>query len=265
MLSKPNFIFSSIFSLSLAVGLGAQGLAPIPGSTAELKQIKQRGYLVIAVKDNLRPLGFKAATGQLQGLEIDLARRLAQELLGRQEAVVFKPVANPNRIPAVLEGEVDLAIAKVTATASRSRLVNFSAPYYLDGAALVTKEASIQRLSDLAQQSIAVLNGSSTIATVRYLLPNANLVGVDSYQAGRSLLESGKAVAFAADASVLSGWVQEYPEYRLLPTLLSAEPLCVVLPKGIQYDELRRQVDAAIARWKAEGWLQQRAAYWGLP
>ncbi len=110
-----------------------------------------------------------------------------------------------------------------------------------------------------------MLKGSSTIATVRYLLPAAELVGVDSYQEARSLLESDAAAAFAADASVLSGWVQEYPQYRLLPTLLSAEPLCVVMPKGLQYDQLRRQVNAAIARYSASGWLQQRATYWGLP
>lgn len=79
------------------------------------------------------------------------------------------------------------------------------------------------------------------------------------------MLESGVAAAFAADASVLSGWVQEYPQYQLLPTLLSAEPLAVVMPKGVQYDQLRRRVNAAITRYLAAGWLQQREAFWGLP
>jgi polar amino acid transport system substrate-binding protein len=100
---------------------------------------------------------------------------------------------------------------------------------------------------------------------MKYLLPKVDLVGVNSYQEAHSLLESGGAAAFAADASVLSGWVQEYPQYQLLPTLLSAEPLSVVMPKGLQYDDLRRRVNAAIDRYRAEGWLQQRAAFWGLP
>jgi polar amino acid transport system substrate-binding protein len=232
---------------------------------AELKDIQQRGYLIVAVKDNLRPLGFRDAAGNLQGLEIDLARRLAQELLGRADALRLQPVANPVRLRVVLEGQVDLTIARVTATGPRDRIVSFSAPYYLDGVSLVTKDTTIQRLSQLEQRKIAVLEGSSTIAKVRYLLPTAQLVGVNSYQEARERLESGNAVAFAADASVLTGWVQEYPQYRLLPTLLSAEPLCVVLPKGVQYDDLRRRVNDAIARMKAEGWLQQRAIYWGLP
>jgi polar amino acid transport system substrate-binding protein len=254
--------FSKASSLCLVIGLSLAGQS---GSAETLRAIQQRGYLIVAVKEDLYPLAFKNSAEQLQGFEVEVARRLAQELLGRTEAIQLQPVANRDRLPAVLSGQVDLAIARVTATEPRSRLVGFSLPYYLDGTALVTKAPTIQRLADLNHRPVAVLNGSSTIATVRYLVPNVDLVGVDSYRDGYALVESGKAVAFAADASVLSGWVKEYPQYRLLPTLLSAEPLCVVLPKGVQYDDLRRQVNSAIARWHAEGWLQQRAVYWGLP
>ncbi len=236
-----------------------------PSRASELKEIHKRGYLVVAVKDNLRPLSFRDRSGRLQGFEIDIAERLARDLLGKPDAVRFEPVASGDRLAVVLEDKADLAIAGVTATDSRARLVSFSSPYYFDGTALVTKNGSVARLRDVASKNIAVLKGSSTIATVRYFLPRVQLVGVDSYQQAYSWLESGLASVFAADASVLSGLVQEYPQYQLLPTLLSAEPLSVVMPKGLQYDDLRRQVNAAIARYAKEGWLQQRAAFWGLP
>ena len=237
----------------------------LTASAAEMPEIQQRGYLTVAVKDNLRPLGFKDISGNLQGLEIDLAQRLATDLVGKAKAVKLKPVANRDRLSVVLDKKVDFAIARVTATESRSRIVSFSVPYYLDGTVLVTKDASVQQLSDLARQKIAVLNNSSTIAKVRYYVPNAELVGVNSYDEAQAEIESNAAVAFAADASVLSGWVQQYPQYRLLPTKLSTEPLSVVMPKGLQYDELRRNVNQAIARYLEEGWLQQRSQYWGLP
>lgn len=239
-------------------------LIAVPVEAAELKEIQQRGYLIVAVKDNLRPLGFRNAAGQLQGLEIEIAQALAQALLGRK-AVVLKPVANADRIPVVLAGQADLTIARVTATAARSRLVNFSTPYYVDGTAVITRDPAIQDLSDLAGRRVAVLQGSSTIASLRFTLPEAKLVGVDSYQAARSQLQSGTATAFAADASVLTGWVQEAPQYHLLPSLLSAEPLVVVLPKGLQYEPLRRRVDNAINGWRSGGWLKARSTYWGLP
>ncbi|MBG1272068.1 transporter substrate-binding domain-containing protein [Nostoc sp. WHI] len=259
VITRLHLVLSAIFFWFSFVGTGLSAFA------AEMPEIQERGYLTIAVKDNLRPLGFKDAKGNLQGLEIDLAQRLAVDLLGKADGVKFKPVANRDRLSVVLDKKVDFAIARVTATESRSRIVNFSVPYYLDSTVLVTKDASVQQLKNLAKQKIAVLNNSSTIAKVRYYVPNAELVGVNSYKEAREQIESSAAVAFAADASVLSGWVQQYPQYRLLPIKLSTEPLAVVMPKGLQYDPLRRNVNEAIARYIKEGWLQQRSQYWGLP
>jgi len=249
-----------LFSLSILLAL-----IGLPSQAADLKEIKQRGYLIVAVKDNLRPLGYKNAAGQLKGLEIEVAQGLAQALLGRKEAVVLRPVANPARLSVLLEGQVDLVIARMTATAARSRLVNFSPPYYTDGTAIITLDPAIQTLSGLSAERIGVLKGSSTIASLRFILPTAKLVGVDSYSAARSLLETNKVKAFAADASVLTGWVQELPQYHQLPFLLSAEPLAVVSPKGLQYEELRRRVNEAISLWQSTGWLKARSLYWGLP
>jgi polar amino acid transport system substrate-binding protein len=257
-----NPIFNLSLGLGLSIGIIAGSLWAAPlAEAAELEEIQERGYLIVAVKDNVPPLGFRNEAGELAGLEVDLARRLAQELLGQPDAVVLKPVANQERLSAVLEGEVDLAIARVTVTASRSRVIDFSLPYYLDGTALITPEPAVQQFSDLRGQTVAVLNGSSTISVVRSRLPSVRLTGVDSYEAAQSLLESGEAIAFA----VLSGWAQENPNYHLLPTLLSAEALSVVMPRGVQYDDLRRRVNEAIARLHEEGWLEERANYWGLP
>lgn len=256
-----KFFGFSLVIVSVAVSFAI----PLSVRSAELEEIQQRGQLIVAVKDNLRPLGFRDAAGNLQGLEIDIARRLAEELLGSSEAVVLQPVNNVDRLNVVLDGKVDIAIARVTLTAPRSRLVDLSRPYYRDGTGLVTKDAAITKLSDLSTKTIAVLEGSSTIPVVNYALPSVKLVGVDSYQEARSLLETGGASAFAADRSVLVGWVQEYPQYRLLPEKLSGEALCIVMPRGLQYDPLRRKVNEAIARWQASGWLAERAAAWGLP
>ncbi|PSB22999.1 ABC transporter substrate-binding protein [filamentous cyanobacterium CCP2] len=259
---KTREVLSFIGLTLLLLGLSG---AIQPSHAAELAEIEQRGYLIVGVKDNLRPLGFTNEAGELEGLEIDLAHWLAERILGDAEAVVFQPLANQERLSALLEDEVDLVVARLTFTTSRSRLVDFSQPYYFDGTALITQNSSLQRLSDLRHQPIAVLHDSDTIATVRFQIPTARLVGVGSYEEAKALLETGQAVAFAADASVLTGWVQEYPSYRLLPVLLSAEALAVGLPRGLQYDSLRRQVNRAIEQWRTEGRLQERVQHWGLP
>lgn len=263
-----QFWFSSfiLYSLSLLLIVSCCFLATGSiASAAEMPEILRRGYLTIAVKDNLRPLGFRDASGNLQGLEIDLAQRLASDLLGKANPVKLQPIANRDRLSVVFNNQVDFAIARVTATESRSRLVSFSVPYYFDGTYLVVKDTGIQKTKDLANRKIAVLNNSSSVADVRYYVPNAELVGVNSYAEARSQMETGEVQAFAADASLLSGWIQEYPQYRLLPDKLSTAPLSVAMPKGLQYADLRLQVNEAIARYIAEGWLKQRAQYWGLP
>jgi polar amino acid transport system substrate-binding protein len=247
----------------LAVGL----LLSLAGSVsaAELAEILRRGHLIVAVKDNLRPLGFRDAAGQLQGLEIDLAHRLAQELFGDAKALVLKPVGNTDRLNLVLSGEADLAIANITATPARFRVVNFSQPYYFSGMGILVKDRQIQRLTDLANQPVAVLQGSSAIAKLQFLLPSVQMVAINSYQQGQSLLDRGQVRAIVADSPPLIGLVQASPEYILLPTLLSAEPLAIAFPKGLQYQDLQAQLAEISDRWQSSGWLAERVRYWGLP
>ncbi|HLO88594.1 MAG TPA: transporter substrate-binding domain-containing protein [Nostocaceae cyanobacterium] len=260
IISRLHLVLSATLLFFCLFCLGTESLA----SAAPLSKIQERGYLIVGIKDNIRPLGFRDANSNLQGLEIDLAKELAKDLLGKADAVRFQPVANRDRLSVVFEDKVDFAIARITATESRARLVSFSVPYYFESVNLVTKNTSARELKDLNSLKIAVLNNSSTIYQVKNFIPKSELVGVDSYSAAREKLESNQADAFAADGSVLSGWVQENPEYRLITTRLSAQPLSVAMPKGLQYDELRRRVNGAIARYIATGWLKQRAESWGL-
>jgi polar amino acid transport system substrate-binding protein len=253
--------------LRLCSEIGSGTAIPLEGFAiaAELSEIRDRGYLTIAVKNNQAPLGFIDETGNLTGFEIDIAHRLAEEILGDSSAVRLVPVSNVDRITAVLEDRVDIAIAAITLTEPRRRISSFSDPYYLDGAAFITQNPQIQQLRDLSSGTIALLDRSSTVAHVRYILPGATLVSVSSYIEGRRLLADGTIDAFAGDASVLAGWSVDLPSARILPNLISAEPLAIAIPKGRQHDPLRTEINQAVRRWYEEGWLQERAAYWGLP
>jgi polar amino acid transport system substrate-binding protein len=250
-------------NLSFILGFLLLGLAP--SFSADLDTIIRRGKLIVAVKNNLPPLAFLDSQGNLQGLEIDIAKRLAQEILGSENAILLNPVSNQERLQVVIDDRVDLAIARVAITPARQRLVDFSPFYYLDSTGFVTKNLQFQRLEDLANSKIAVLNGSTTIATVRSNLPTATLHGVNSYQEAFHLLETGEVDAFAGDNSLLTGWVQEFPNYRQLPIDLGLIALGVVLPKGLQYQSLRERVNQAINRLQSTGWLAERVNYWGLP
>ncbi|WP_235678338.1 transporter substrate-binding domain-containing protein [Cylindrospermopsis curvispora] len=259
------FLFSLSF-LPLTILLFSCVLLPLPGTintslAATMQEIQERGYITIAVKDNIPPLAFRDKQGNLQGLEIDLAKRLARDLLGDSQGsrVKLQPVTNIERLPAVFNHRVDLAIARVTATPSRSRIVSLSIPYYYDGTAIVTKNPAIQKPSDLNNRRICVLNYSSTIPHVKYAIPQGELVGVNSYLEAKKLLDNGQVDACAADSTVFQGWIEphtQYSQYKILLDRLSVEPLSVVMPKGLQYDELRTRVNDLIADYIAQGWLK---------
>ena len=250
--------------LNLVIAIAILATASRAIVARELSEIVSEGELKVAVKNDVRPLGFTDEAGNLVGLEIDIARKLAEELLEDSAAIEFVTVNNTERLQVILESKVDLAIARVAVTTPRSRIVDFSPYYYLDGTGIVTKNTEVENIDQLSQSTIAVLESSATIAVVRNRLPNATLVGVESYQEALELIETNLADAFAGDRSILTGWIQEYPAYNLLPERLSGAALAVVMPKGLQYRELRSQVDSAIAKWKESGWLEERIEYWGL-
>jgi polar amino acid transport system substrate-binding protein len=221
--------------------------------------------LVVAVREGWRPLSFRDDDGDLVGLEIDIARGLAAEIFADPDAVEFVVVPNRDRLPAVLDDRADLAIAGITLTPGRQRLVSFSPPYYLDGTGVLVHDPRFQQLKDLEQRRLGVLQESSAVAVVRHLLPLASLTPLASYQEALNRLSAGQIDGFAGDVTVLTGWQQDYSGYYLVPSLLSAEPLAIALPKGTQYNDLRILVSETVSAWHQSGWLEERTTFWGLP
>lgn len=233
---------------------------------AEWSEIEKRGYLIIAVKDNLPPLAFQNPEGNLQGLEIDIARRLAQELFGTRDAVKFVPVLNQDRLQVVIDDRVDLTIANVTANASRYRVVDFSPFYYLDGTGILfNNNRPLRQIKADSFERIAVLEGSSAIAVLQYNLPQTQLIGVRSYQEGLNLLKKKRVNGLAGDITTLVGLSQNNSDYQLLNSIYGGYPLAIVMPKGLQYQELRDKVNQIMTDLQQQDWLQERAKYWGLP
>ncbi|BAQ61543.1 amino acid transporter [Geminocystis sp. NIES-3708] len=238
---------------------------PVKVYSASWEEINKKGELVIGVKDNLRPLGYRDSQGNLRGFEIDVARRLALELLGSENALKLIPLSNQERIQKVTDLEVDLAIAFITVNASRQRIVDFSDFYYLDGTGIIVKKVQINPNIRNFSGKIGILNNSRAIAQIKYNLPQAKLKEVSSYQQALEFLESGEIQSFAGDITILTGWIQENPDYQLLPTIFGGYPLAIALPKGRQYQELRDKINQVVRKLKQEGWLEERAKYWDLP
>lgn len=251
--------------LSVVLG-GALLLGGRSGIAADLKTVRDRGFLIVAVRENAYPLSFRDGAGQLQGFEIDLAHQLAQVILGDPNAVKFQPVRNLDRLPMVMSGKVDLAIAQVTATTSRRRVVEFSPPYYYDETVLVTRSsAPSQAPEQLLHQRVGVLKGSSAIAALQSISPPIQPMLLSSYGEARRRLDAGEVDAVAIDQMEALAWLKEAPTaYRIVPQAIDRSPLGIVLPKGLQSDDFRQQVNRAVQTLDRQGWLEQRSRQWGL-
>jgi polar amino acid transport system substrate-binding protein len=124
-----------IYSLS---ALSIAGLllawAVVPGTSARAAQV-QSGHLRVATKP-LEPFVFKQGD-QWAGFSIDLWNAVAQRLGLDYEWVEVGNVKE--QLEAVQTGRADAAIAGISMTAEREKLVDFSHPYFDAGLQILTR------------------------------------------------------------------------------------------------------------------------------
>jgi polar amino acid transport system substrate-binding protein len=194
------------------------------------------------------------------GLEIDIARELAKEL---NLPIEFVPLKNRDRLSALQNNYVDLAIAQITVTTNRSRLVDFSLPYYTDSTIAIAKIGTTSQ--DLNQPlAIGVLKNSAAIAVIQSQFPKSAIIGASSFQDGLEALRSGKVKAFVGDRTSLIQWLIKHPDYTMIGQPLAVHSLAIALPRGLQHLDLRDRVFEIVEKWRKNGWLQERVKYWGL-
>jgi beta-glucosidase/6-phospho-beta-glucosidase/beta-galactosidase/ABC-type amino acid transport substrate-binding protein len=77
-----------------------EGPLPPASRGSALRRIQERGHLIAAVKEDVPGLGYRdPETNEWSGLEIDLARAIAERIFGDPDAVRFRPTNTQERIP----------------------------------------------------------------------------------------------------------------------------------------------------------------------
>src|SRR5437764_5102260 len=89
-------------------GSSAAGLPQAPTGTM-LRKVQDAGKIVIGVKFDVPTFGYlNPRTNQLEGLDVDLGKAIAREVLGSDTKVEFKEAKSADRIPFLNNGQVDL-------------------------------------------------------------------------------------------------------------------------------------------------------------
>jgi polar amino acid transport system substrate-binding protein len=186
------------------VGLLALGLWPkaAPAQQAAqqdtLQAVIKRGELIVGTFDFFPPWGYRDAQNNLVGMDVDIAKDLAEQMKVKLTLVPV-PTA-PDRINFLVAGKIDVAISNFTATVERSKTITFTEPYVIDGFGVIfRKEAKIKDWPDLNGKKVAVTTGSTGEILVSQKAPKAQILRFDQASAALLAVQQGKADAQIED------------------------------------------------------------------
>ena len=261
------------FSAFGLAGCGSEepaGEEPAEEPAAELpagvQAIKDSGKLRVGVKADVPNFGLQdAATGEFEGMEIDLAYALAERIGLTADDVEFEAVTAKTRGPLLDNGQLDVVIATFTIKPERLEQWNFSDTYYQDEVGLlVKKDSGIASLSDLDGKTVGVAQGATTRDAVQV---EADAAGIKvtflefaSYPEINAALESGRVDAFSVDKSILSGYVTD--DSVILPDGFSPQDYGIASKLGT--DDLRDFINEMLVDMQGNGEMDALLAKWGL-
>lgn len=225
-----------------------QGIA----AAGKLQDIKDRGALLVGVKDATPPFGFlDESTNRLVGFEVDIAREVAEQM---HVSLALVPVTSVDRIPLLLQGAVDMVIATMTHTYEREEIIDFSITYFMDGQKIMASAKSgITDVLSLAGKRVGTVRGSTSEKTIKTLQPNCSVMSYENYPQAFMALKNGDVDALTSDSVILLGLkqVDENPgEWVISKKLLSREPYAIGVPENDS--DFKDAVNSAlVAIWKS--------------
>lgn len=230
------------------------------GSTIE--KVLRSGKLKVGMATFV-PWAMQSKTGEWIGFEIDVARRLAEDMGVKIE---FVPTKWDGLIPSLLTGKFDIVIAGMMGTPKRALKINFTQPYDFTGTQICIHKDYVDKIKtplDLNDPAYTVISrvGVTAAETAKKFLPKAKKrLFSDNGSMVQELL-NGKATAIIQSLPEPAQLVAKNPEtLALIEGTLTREPISMGVRKG-DPDTL-----AYLNNWievvKAEGFLEEKADYW---
>lgn len=217
----------SYFLLALLAVAGLAVSTPGHAQQSTLDVVKQRGKLIAGIKTDYPPYGYIDERGQTVGFDIELAKYIAAKL---GVAVELFPVTSQNRIPMLQAKSVDLLAASVSVTRKREETVDFSIPYIATGGTFVVKKgAKVKGYADLANQTVAFIQGTPSLESLPKIQPKAKLLILqDKPQAVQAVLQD-KAIAFVDDVAPALFFTKQHKQLTTVGVAWEPYPIAIAL------------------------------------
>ncbi|MBM3596832.1 MAG: transporter substrate-binding domain-containing protein [Alphaproteobacteria bacterium] len=231
-----------------------------------LDKIKQRGSIVVGVKNDYKPWGFLDPSGKIVGMEIDLAQDVANRLNAKLELI---PVVAANRMEFLQQGRIDLIIATLGDTAQRRTVIGMIEPNYYAGGTnvLAPKSAGLKDWKQLKDRKVCAIQGAYYNRRVTQLY-GPELVSFTGIPEVLNALQQGNCIAFVFDNtlidSTLSSGDPKWANYEMPLVTEDEQPWAIAVPLpelNGPYGEFMKKVSID---WHKTGKIVELEKKWGI-
>ncbi|WP_085630692.1 MULTISPECIES: transporter substrate-binding domain-containing protein [unclassified Pseudomonas] len=223
------------------------GVAQAEPTPSHLDSVQQQGRLRVCTTGDYKPYTFKREDGDYEGIDIAMARTLADSLGVKAEWV---PTTWKTLMPDMLAGKCDIAMGGISVTLERQKKAFFSNTLDVDGKIPLVRcadQAKYQTVEQINQPGVRLVEpaGGTNEAFVHAFLPKAQLALHDNVTIFQQLLDN-KADVMITDAS------EARYQQKLKPGLCAVNP-----DKYMQYGEKAYLLPRDDISWKlyVDQWL----------
>lgn len=233
-----------------------------------LERIRDKGRLVVGVSGDTRLLGARdplKANQPIEGFDIDVANRIAEEIFGQSGRVDLRVITAAQRIPFLRDGTVDIVARNMTMNCSRWEDIDFSAQYYAASQKVLVSAdaaASYTGPEDLAGQRVCAPAGSTSITNIVDRVPDVVPVAAINHTGCLVLFQNGEVDAITGDDTVLAGLAAQDP-YAVVPQdqeKITDEPYGIGVAQGDE--DLVRFVNRVLEQMRRDGSWQASYDRW---
>jgi polar amino acid transport system substrate-binding protein len=252
-------VFAVVFSLTASVYAGETQRKLT--SESAIEAIAKRGVIKVGM-DVFVPWAMKDKKGELIGFEIDIAKKLAEDMGVKVE---FVPTKWSGIIPALTTGKFDVLIGGMTITTKRNLKINFTRPYYYTEQGLMAnkKKAHGFRVENFnsPKVTIAARLGSTAAIAAKARFPKAKIRLFDDEPAAVQELLNGNVHAMVSAQPLPSSTARKYPKKIFVyGEVLMQEAIGIGVRKG-DFDTLN-MINNWIEINRNNEWIQGRYKYW---
>ena len=253
----------AVLGVAVAAGAAAQDVRQQLASESVIETIKKRGALKVGMSTFI-PWAMRDRKGELVGFEVDVARKVAEDMGVDLELV---PTAWDGIIPALIAGKFDVIIGGMSIRPQRNLTINFTIPYAHSGMGVAANTAMTAGMQwpddyDSPEVTFTCRRGATSCDAVDEQFPKATARKFDDDAQSFQEVLNGNAHAFVSSFPKPTLLVHEYGDKVFLPTTEN-------LTSGDEAFGLRKGDPDALnffSNWilvnTSNGWLEKRHTYW---